>query len=279
MSESLFDTQFAMNIDSWERGDLVTCLTKLTQMGYDGIEVTNGTYVSFGDRVQILREIIDDVGIKLVSYVLKLDFDEVAENHTLLDHFSRLADFVHKLKGKYVIVEQGLPCTWQTDVEEQLNHFEKVITDFAGICADNNVELVFHPTHDSFIRTPEMLDRVVELIYPLGCRICFDVCSFMSMGVHPIQFLKKYFDAVRVIHLNDMKILKGKKAWMINPPNQTLLGDGKVDLKAVWLFLQAMEYKGWIIIDNPPKTSLEEGMDRVTKYLNSNLEIYLTNTI
>ena len=86
----------------------------------------------------------------------------------------------------------------------------------SGICADTGIQLVYHPTPDSFISSPEIMDRMVELIYPLGARICLDVCDFLLMGIHPIEFMKNYFDAVSIIHMNDMKILKGKKSWMIN---------------------------------------------------------------
>ena len=95
MTTALFDTQFGINIGPWELGDLVPCLTRLTKLGYNGIEVTHRTYNSFGDRVEIFNEITQDVGIEVVSYVLKMDFDEVATNAALLDHFTHLAGFIH----------------------------------------------------------------------------------------------------------------------------------------------------------------------------------------
>ena len=254
------------------------CLTRLTKLGYNGTEVTHRTYNRFGDCVEIFNEITQDVGIEVVSYVLKMDFDEVATNAALLDHFTHLAGFIHAIGGSYVIMEQGLLARWNANPEEQLNHFERFVTDFAGICTDADVELIYHPTPDSFIRTPEMMDRVVELAYPLGCRICFDICDFMQMGVHPLQFLKKYLDAVRIIHFNDMKILKGKKAWMINLPEKTLIGQGKVDLKSIWIYLQAMEYKGWIVVDCPLSTTMRKGIDATTHFLTKEMEVFLTNT-
>lgn len=279
MTLPLFDTQFALNIGPWEQDSLVPCLTKMTSSGYNGIEITAKTFENFGDRVEILKEITRDVGIEVVSYVLKMDFDQVAANSAQLDQFTRLAGFVRHVGGTYIIVEQGFRAQWQSDVEGQLVHFERVITDFSGICADNNVELIYHPTPDSFIRTTEVMDRVVELIYPLGCRICFDIGDFLTMGVHPIQFMQKYLDAIRVIHLNDIKILKGKKAWMLHPPEKMVLGQGKVDLKSIWLFLQAMEFKGWIVAESPSGLEKLSGIDVTTQYLNRELEVFLTNTI
>ncbi|MBF0245421.1 MAG: sugar phosphate isomerase/epimerase [Planctomycetes bacterium] len=244
MPASLFDIQFGVNIHPWEDESLVASLKRITGMGYNGVEVTNRTYRNYSDRVFILKEIVNDIGIQVISYVLKMDFTLLSMDSALLNRFERLAGFIRKVGGRYVIVEQGIEARWNADLGEQLAHFERVLTDFAGICTDNGVELVYHPTPDSFILSSEIMDRVVETIYPLGTRICFDVCDFLQLGIHPIQFMKKYFDAISVIHLNDMRITKGKHAHCFNEPDHKILGQGKVDLDSIWTFLQAMEFKG-----------------------------------
>lgn len=279
MSTTLFDIQFGLNIGPWEDDDLVPCLTKLTKMGYNGVEVTQNTYEHYSDRVDILHEIINDVGIEVVSYVLKMNFNELASDFSILDQFQKVADFIKAIGGKYIIIEQGLSVENDPDTEVQLSEFERAVTDFSGICKDSGIELIYHPTPDSFVTGSDMMDRIVELIYPLGARICFDVCDFMKMGIHPIQFMKKYFDAISIVHLNDMKILKGKKSWMINEPVQTLLGQGKVDINSIWLFLQAMEYKGWIVAQCPEGSTLGKDVDKTTQFINKDMEVFLTNLL
>ncbi|MBF0198159.1 MAG: sugar phosphate isomerase/epimerase [Planctomycetes bacterium] len=276
---SLFDVQFGLNIGPWENDKLVPCLTKLTRLGYNGVEVTINTYDNYGDRLTVLQEIVDDVGIEIVSYVLDMNFYDLSRDFSILDQFQKVASFIQSMGGKYIIVEQGLPPANNADIDTQLNDFEKAVTDFSGICVDSGVELIFHPTPNSFISNNEIMDRMVELIYPLGARICLDVCDFLKMGVHPIQFMKKYFDAVKIVHLNDMKILKGKKSWMINPPEQTLLGQGRVDINSIWTYLQANEYKGWVIASCPEDATLEEGIDKTTHFINKELEVFLTNML
>ena len=279
MSASLFDIQFGINIGPWENKELVPCLTKLTRLGYNGVEVTFNTYENYSDRLTILKEIVDNVGIEIVSYVLKMDFNELAKDFSILDQFQRIADFIQDIGGKYIIIEQGMNVEWEPDVETQLVEFERAITDFSGICADSGVQLVYHPTPDSFIRSTEIMDRMVELIYPLGARICMDVCDFLLMGIHPIEFMKNYFDAVSIVHLNDMKILKGKKSWMINKPEKVILGQGKVDLQSIWIYLQANEYKGWVITECPAGSSISEDVDKTTQFINRDMEVFLTNLL
>lgn len=278
-SISLFDIQFGINIAPWENEELVKCLTRVTKLGYNGVEVTGRTYREYADRIEILKEITDDVGIDITSYVLPLNFHDLARDSTLLDHFQRLASFIQKVGGSYIIIEQGLKPEWKPNEEDQLQDLERYITDFAGICSDSDVELIFHPTPQSFIRTPDMLERVVELIYPLGSRICFDICSLLQMGVHPIQFMKKYFDAIKVVHFNDMKIIKDKKGTSYQLPEKMLLGKGRVDLESIWLYLQAMEYKGWVIAEVPEHADLQQGIDTTTDYFSKSLEVFLTNLL
>ncbi len=279
LSTTLFDIQFGLNIGPWENDDLVPCLTKLTQLGYNGVEVTKKTFDNYSDRVDVLQEIINNVGIEVTSYVLKMNFNELVTDFSILDQFQDVVDFVKAVGGKFMIIEQGLDVEDNPDIEVQLSEFERAVTDFSGICKDSGVELIYHPTPNSFVTNSDIMDRVVELIYPLGARVCFDVCEYMKIGIHPIQFMKKYFDAISIVHLNDMKILKGKKSWMINEPVQTVLGQGKIDLKSIWLYLQAMEYKGWVVAQCPEEATLDEGVAKTTNFLNKDLEVFLTNLL
>jgi inosose dehydratase len=277
---SLFDIQFGLNIGPWENKDLVPCLTKLTDLGYNGVEVTFNTFDNYSDRITILKEIVDNVGIEIVSYVLRMNFSQLSKDSSILDQFQKVADFIRKMGGRYIILEQGLPCELNGNLSDQLLDFERAITDFSGICADSGVELIYHPTPDSFITSPEIMDQVVELIYPLGTRICLDFSDFILMGVHPLEFMKDYFDAISIIHLNDMKILKGKKSWMINPPEKTLLGQGKIDLTGLWTYLQAKQYKGWVIAECPLESEdMMTDVDKTTQYINRDLEVFLTNVL
>lgn len=281
MSLSLFDIQFGLNIGPWENKDLVPCLTKLTGQGYNGVEVTFNTYRNYSDRITILKEIVDNVGIQIVSYVLKLDFRHLSKDSSILDQFQKVADFIQKMGGKYIIIEQGIQAgaEQEEDIDVLLQEFERAITDFSGICSDSGAELVYSPTPDSFIRSERVLEQVVELIYPLGVRMSMDVCDMMKMGFHPIEVLRKYLDAISIVHLSDMKILKGKKSHIINEPQSTILGQGKVDLKSVWHYLQANEYKGWIVARSAKETNMSEDINKTTQYLNKGLEVFLTNVL
>jgi inosose dehydratase len=279
LSLSLFDIQFGLNIGPWENNDLVPCLTRLTDLGYNGVEVTFNTFHNYSDRIIILKEIVDNVGIEIVSYVLKMNFGNLSKDSSILDQFQKVADFIQKMGGRYIIIEQGLPAENDPDTEVQFMDFERAITDFAGICSDSGAELIYHPTPDSFITSPEIMDQVVELIYPLGTRMCLDLSDFILMGIHPLQFMKDYFDAISIVHLNDMKILKGKKSWMINPPEKTLLGQGKVDIKGLWTYLQANQYKGWVIAECPEGSSMETDVDKTTQFINRDMEVFLTNVL
>jgi sugar phosphate isomerase/epimerase len=279
LSLSLFDIQFGLNIGPWENKELVPCLTRLTDLGYNGVEVTYNTFANYSDRITILKEIVDNVGIEIVSYKLRMDFNSLAKDSSILDQFQKIADFINKMGGRYIILEQGFQAEKDPDQEVLLSEFERAITDFSGICADAEVDLIFLPTPDGFIHNEEMMDRVVELIYPLGTRMALDVCDFMLMGVQPIDFMKSYLDAVSIVRINDMKILKGKKAWQFEMPEKTLLGQGKVDLNSIWNYLQANEYKGWVIAECPPESTLKEGIDKTTNYINKDLEVFLTNVL
>jgi inosose dehydratase len=98
-------------------------------------------------------------------------------------------------------------------------------------------------------------ERIVEVLeeLPDSASIDVDVASLQIGGVDPVAFVKKYFDRVGSVHLTDTAFVDDDETWKTpNPefpakrPTQVYrdLGEGDVDLKAVYGTLRDLGYRG-----------------------------------
>ncbi|MBI2433157.1 MAG: sugar phosphate isomerase/epimerase [Candidatus Hydrogenedentes bacterium] len=77
-----------------------------------------------------------------------------------------------------------------------------------------------------------MLDRIQSN----AVRVYYDVCNSTNKGYNVPEELRMLKDLVCQIHLKD---------------NKALLGQGDVDMPGVHDALEAIEYKGWLILETP----------------------------
>ncbi len=82
---------------------------------------------------------------------------------------------------------------------------------------------------------------VYERIKPLPMGINFDTANAVAAGVEPVDLLRKVYDKVWTIHLNDTST-RGKLT-------SVGLGKGLVDFDTVFKYLAERGFKGWYCIE------------------------------
>jgi len=137
--------------------------------------------------------------------------------------------------------------SWQDRVDESL----KKIAGFQAVSPQNiAVENLSYPF--SYVDT---------LVRRHGFSICVDIGHLIVMGVDPVEHLKKYFNATRVIHFHGVN--EGKDHTSLKYLDAALL-------RRVALFLNDNNYRGVVTLEVFSQTDLEESM-------NSLWEIFIYN--
>jgi len=106
----------------------------------------------------------------------------------------------------------------------------------ASRCRDHGLEPVFHHHLDTSIETPDDIDRLLELT---ELELCLDTGHLLAAGGDPLAMLARWGHRVRHVHVKDAK----------DDGSFCRLGAGRLDLAAFLDALRALEYEGWIVVE------------------------------
>ena len=121
-----------------------------------------------------------------------------------------------------------------------------------------DMRTVFHHHCAGFIETPDEIVALMDATDPSLLGLCFDTGHFMFGGGNdPVSMLKKYKDRVWHVHFKDFSPAVAEAAQRNNwdyfeaVKNGVFceLGRGAVNFAEVKSFLEAMNYDGWIVVE------------------------------
>ena len=118
----------------------------------------------------------------------------------------------------------------------------------------HGVTLSLRKEYWSLLRGKRIAPFVQKLAGPF--RLDIDTAHLRIAGIDPVKFIRKYPDLIGTVHLTDTSFVDDEEAWKnANPEfprNRATqvfrdIGQGDVDLKAVYGALQSTGYAGWLV--------------------------------
>lgn len=106
----------------------------------------------------------------------------------------------------------------------------------ASRCRDHGLEPVFHHHLDTSIETPDDIDRLLELT---ELELCLDTGHLLAAGGDPLATLARWGHRVRHVHIKDA----------LADGTFCRLGSGRLDVAAFLEALRALDYEGWIVVE------------------------------
>ena len=167
----------------------------------------------------------------------------------------------------------GVP-RWEHASFVELADLLAALADAAG----ERCRVAFHPHAATWIETPDEVERLAgELRGAVG--LCLDVGHYLVGGGDPAWGIERYGGLVSHVHLKDVdatvlgRLRAGELAGLgdaIRARLFTELGNGVLDLDAVLAQLSAIDYRGWLMVEQdsswmPPAEAAAIGL-RVLRF-------------
>ncbi|MBN1807576.1 MAG: sugar phosphate isomerase/epimerase [Planctomycetes bacterium] len=252
----MFETQLAYHTDGWPPEDLVYSMHEISQMGFDGIEVTWSVAESYADRIDVFMEMLHDEGLELAAIDSPLWLLTPDSKEDEKERFMAMGRFAAAV-GAQVIVLMA-PRKWP-DMAISGEEW-KTVVDFANELGSElnelGIRLAFHPEIDTWIDTRTEIEDFLKHTAKESVGLCLDTAQMTHNRINPANFYLRFAPRVYHLHLKDYS--RNRQSY---PKRLKPLGKGSVDFKALVKALDKKDYSGWVVgeLDLPHDKKLNPG--------------------
>ena len=122
----------------------------------------------------------------------------------------------------------------------------------------DGVRVAFHPHTATWVESPDEVEALASRLRDTGAGLCLDVGHYLVGGGAPVRAIRRYGSLVTHVHLKDVdpavlarlrsREIEGFGA-AVRERIFTELGNGALDLRGVLATLEAVEYGGWLMVE------------------------------
>jgi inosose dehydratase len=244
-------------------------LDEVAGAGYAGIDLGPVGYLGDGP---VLAERLASRNLGLAGAYLEFPFTDPVALETLypdldamLDTFDAVRDVVPGPLPRPTLADassetrrlkpgqsQANPSLGLTN--DQWRAFAAGLKNVLARCRDRGYEPTFHPETGTFVEAPWEIERVLE-ISDVG--LCLETGHIFVCGGDPLNVLKSAPQRVNHVHLKDAYRSRMDQLIADDEPAPSIwsrevfcaLGHGDVDLDAVLGELEALNFEGWLVVE------------------------------
>ncbi len=240
--------QLAYSGITWGGKDL-DAMKDIASLGFKGVQLRANSYDTYKTKVSELKEQIIANGLALPMFSSgNVEIDPAKEQSTIDYHVAH-ASFVKALGGTSIQLTNSLRKKGEVPTVEQLKRLTFVMNEIGKQTADLGVQTVYHNHMHQLGETPEEVDVIVQAMNPKYLKLLLDVAHYHQGGGSPAKAVLDYKDFIHALHIKDVKCPLEDKPNDPKAYKFVELGQGKVDLKAVFDNLQKINFKKWAIVE------------------------------
>jgi inosose dehydratase len=234
-------------------------------LGFHGIQLRANVIKEFGSPAE-LRDLLEKYQLRMVALSSGgVRIDPALEAEEIAKHTAN-AKFVHDVGGLYLQVTDERPKDRAITAADH-KRLGRLISEIGKRTADLGVSLGYHNHMGSLGERPEEVDQILEAADPRYAKLELDVAHYFQGGGDPAKAIEKYSDRLLFLHIKDVEQMP-ESADSKHPYRFVELGQGKVDLPAVFDALRKVNFRGWAIVELdavPDKTRTPKESGAISK--------------
>lgn len=236
------DVKIGYSAITWGGKDL-QAMSDLASLGFKGIQLRANTFGPYRNKVSELKEALIKHNLKLPMFSSgNVEVDPAKFQSTVDTHVAH-ASFVKALGGTAFQMTNSLRQKGTPPTTEELKNLTRVMNEIGKQTADMGVQAVYHNHMNQWGETPEEVDVIVQAMDPRYLKLLLDIAHYKQGGGEPQDAVIKYKDIIHALHLKDTKPKDGGGYKFVE------LGQGRVDVPAVFAALAKVKFKGWGVIE------------------------------
>jgi inosose dehydratase len=240
--------QMGYSAITWSGND-EQAITDIASLGFKGIQLRANSFPVYKDDPSVLKAKLDAAKLKLVMFSSgNVEIDPAKEMATIEQHVNH-AKFVKALGGTSIQLTNSLRKKGVLPTEAELVRLAQVMNEIGKRTKEIGIQTTYHNHMNQFGETPEEVETLVKNMNPAYAKLLLDVAHYFQGGGNPAEAVLRYKNIIHAFHIKDVEApVKGQES---NPKSYKFveLGQGKVDLVAVFKNIDQIKFKGWAIVE------------------------------
>jgi inosose dehydratase len=240
-------------------------LDEIVQAGFEWTEL--GPYGYLPTDPTVLRGELERRGLGLLGGTQEVALHDAAALPDGMEQTLRVCELVATLGGRFLVLLPAMYSDvhgallrptrpsedqWKQQVEGS-NALGRMVQERFG----GQLTLAFHPHGDSYVETPEQVERYLAETDPRTVAICMDTGHYAYRGGDPIDFMRRHHDRAPYLHIKtvdgalreraqaeQMPFVKAVQIGTFCEPEQ-----GSIDFAAFAAVLREIHYDGWAAVE------------------------------
>jgi len=223
-------------------------IDELANLGFTGIQLRANTYAKYKDNSAEIKALLDAKKMSLVMFSSgNVEIDPAKMEANVAMHVNH-ARFVKALGGTSIQLTNSLRKNNIAPTADELQRLGAAMNEIGKQTKAIGIQATYHNHMNQYGETPEEVDALVQAMDPNYVRLLLDVAHYHQGGGKPAEAVIKYQKVLHSLHIKDVESpIKGNQ----NPKSYKFveLGQGNVDLKAVFASLERIKFNGWAIVE------------------------------
>src|SRR5579859_2897824 len=230
---------------TWNGNDR-QAIDDIAAVGFHGIQLRSDILAEFASPAAV-RDLLSQRELKFVALSSgDLLSDPAAAKKSIAEHTAH-AKFLRDAGGLYLQVIDNRP-KGRVAIPDDFKHLGKALTELGKRTADLGIPLGYHNHMGSLGEKPEELDQIMSAADPRYVKLELDIAHYFQGGGDPVKAIEKYGDRLLFLHIKDVERLSPAKD-VEHSYRFVELGQGLVDIPAVFEALQKVNFRGGAIVE------------------------------
>lgn len=221
----------------------------ISSLGFRGIQMRANAATDF--QPGELRDLLSQHNLTFVALSSgEVDIDPSLEKEQIAKHVAN-AKFVKDVGGLYLqVLDKLVNQRPRIVTPAECKRLAQLLNAIGEQTTDLGIPLGYHNHMNTLSERPENLERILDASDPRYVHLELDIAHYLGGGGDPAKAILQYHDRLLFLHLKDMlDEPMGTEKNQKYPIKWVELGQGRVDIPAVFAALHKTNFHGWAIVE------------------------------
>ena len=227
-------------------GNDIQAIKDIASLGFKGIQLRSNILRDYGSKPHEIKALLEQHKLAFPMFSSGNANINTGDDEGVIQTHLNNAKFVKDAGGKNIQLtnssrpSQGAPTT------ENLVKYGKLINEIGKRCLDIGVQANYHNHMHQLGETPQEVDIIMDNCDEKNVKLLLDIAHYFQGGGDPVKAIHQYKSRLNALHLKDVRpnTAGGNRGYTF-----VELGQGKIDLPAVFKSLADIKFRGWGIVE------------------------------